>query len=157
MENSSYLTRSLINPHALRSGSRNLLIKLVPTKGPVQIPVVDHAEKPSENQVVWLSHRMKPCGFRSGSRNRQASILPAQRASAERWPERAALSVVEGQPVPLPSPARMQLGHGDADGGLRLSMPGGTPKVARTSLMSTAFSSFASLIVGKNSASSLNA
>ncbi len=43
--------------------------------------------------------------------------------------------MVEGQPVAVQSPARMQLGQGDGDAGLMLSMPGGTPKVARTSLI----------------------
>ena len=39
--------------------------------------------------------------------------LLAQRASAARWPERAALSMVEGQPVAIQSPARKQFGHGE--------------------------------------------
>ena len=73
----------------------------------------------------------------------------AQIASAAKWPERAALSMVEGQPVAVQSPARMQLGHGDFEVGREASIPGGTPKVARISFTSAAFSSFASGCCGK--------
>lgn len=78
-------------------------------------------------------------------------------ASAAKWPLRAALSIVDGQPVAVQSPARKQFGHGDLDVGRAASMPGGTPKVARTSFTSTAFSSFAEAAAGKNSASSRRA
>ena len=47
-----------------------------------------------------------------------------------------------------------RLGHGETAAGRAASMPGGTPKVARTSLTSATFSSFASFTRGKNSASS---
>ena len=80
--------------------------------------------------------------------------MALQTASAARWPERAALSIVEGQPVAVQSPARKRFGHGEWAVGRADSMPGGTPKVAWTSLISAAFSSFASFTAGKNSANS---
>ena len=37
--------------------------------------------------------------------------MAIERASAAKWPERAALSIVEGQPVCTQSPARKQFGY----------------------------------------------
>ncbi len=95
------------------------------------------------------SIRISPRGFKSGLRNVRGSPMLLQIASAARCPDRAALSMVEGQPVAVQSPARKQLGHGAADDGLALSIPGGTPKVARISFTSTAFSNFARGRAGK--------
>jgi hypothetical protein len=67
----------------------------------------------------------------------------AQTASAARCPDRAALSIVEGHPVAVQSPARKQFGHGDTAVGRNASIPGGTPNVARISFTSTAFSNLA--------------
>lgn len=81
----------------------------------------------------------------------------AQIASAARCPERAALSIVEGQPVAIQSPARKQFVHGETELGRAASIPGGTPNVARISFTSAAFSSFADATAGKNSANSATA
>src|SRR5580698_5065626 len=78
--------------------------------------------------------RINPRGFRSGTRNLRGVSQFAHIASAARCPLRAALSIVEGQPVAVQSPARTQFGHGDdLASGRNLSIPGGTPNVARTS------------------------
>src|SRR5271165_5551664 len=83
-------------------------------------------------------------------------MLP-QSASAARCPDRAALSIVDGHPVAVQSPARKQFGHGETEVGLAASIPGGTPKVARISFTSAAFSNFAEATAGKNSANSRTA
>jgi hypothetical protein len=100
---------------------------------------------------------MNPCGFRSGTSIVRAAPMLSQRASAAKCPDRAALSIVEGQPVAVQSPARKQFGHGEMAPGLDASIPGGTPKVARISFTSAAFSSFAEATAGKNSANSVTA
>ncbi len=87
----------------------------------------------------------------------RGSPMPSQTASAARCPLRAALSIVEGHPVAVQSPARNKSGHGETAEGRAESIPGGTPNVARTSFTSATFSSFASFTRGKNSASSLTA
>ena len=62
--------------------------------------------------------RIRPRGFKSGMRNARGWPRALQIASAAKWPERAALSIVEGQPVAIQSPARKQFGHGAAEAGL---------------------------------------
>ena len=105
----------------------------------------------------YFKNRIRPRGFRSAFRILRRSLSAARMVSAARCPLRAALSMVEGQPVAIQSPARTQFGQGDMELGRAASIPGGTVKVARTSLTSAAFSSFASLAAGKNSLSSATA
>ena len=100
---------------------------------------------------------MNPRGSRSGFRILRRSPSAVYTASAAKCPLRAALSIVDGQPVAIQSPARTQFGHGDVEPGLAASIPGGTVNVARTSLTSAAFSSFAPATAGKNSFSSATA
>jgi len=100
---------------------------------------------------------MIPCGFKSGSKHCRGFSALKPSASAARCPDRAALSIVEGQPVAVQSPAKNKFGQGEAAKGRAESMPGGTPKVACISLTKATFSNFASFTRGKNSASSLRA
>jgi len=108
-------------------------------------------------ELLQPMKRISPCGFKSGSRKVCGSPMLLQTASATRCPDRAALSIVEGQPVRVQSPARKQLGQGAAAVGREASIPGGTPKVACISFTSAAFSNFAEDTAGKNSASSATA
>src|ERR1035438_10213250 len=94
---------------------------------------------------------MSPFGLRSGLRMVRGSPMYSQTASAARWPERAPLSMVDGQPVAIQSPARKQLGQGETAVGRDASMPGGTAKVARISFIKAAFSRCAERTAGKNS------
>lgn len=102
-------------------------------------------------------HRINPRGLKSGSRKSRVPPIPLHTASAARCPDRAALSIVDGHPVAVQSPARKQFGHGDTAPGRAASISGGTPNVARTSFTTAAFSSFACAASGKNSLSSLTA
>src|SRR2546422_742326 len=76
---------------------------------------------------------------------------------AARYPLRTAPSIVAGQPERVQSPARNRLFTAVDAAGRFTSVSGAAEKVARTSLITCAFSSLAARAWGKNSASSASA